>query len=265
MLPIAVPDPTPNAPPAPADTPDEVLVEQACVLHDRAVAAREASDFFAGEAWAREALDLMERGAGPDHPDIANVLLNLAGLCEDQGRYGEAETHYRRAAQLLTALPKDLGADVDRLYVQALTRLGHHLCSLARYEVAEAHLLAALERAETAFGPDALEVAGTLNALGVLGKFTGRFDAAEPRYLRALAILETAHGTDHLDVASLYHNLGGLEHARGRHADAGRVADAEAAYRRALRIFDATVPPDHPHRVICCENYAALRAISEDR
>ena len=78
--------PTLAAVPAP-ETAGEALVDRACALHARAVAAREAGDFAPGESWARQALALMERGAGPDHPDVANVLLNLAGLSEDLGRY----------------------------------------------------------------------------------------------------------------------------------------------------------------------------------
>ena len=39
-------------------------------------------EFVVQTAWACEALDLMERVAGPDHPDIDNLVLNLAGLSE---------------------------------------------------------------------------------------------------------------------------------------------------------------------------------------
>ena len=36
---------------------------------------------------------------GPRHPDTLSSLNNLAGLYEDQGRYGEAEPLYREALQ----------------------------------------------------------------------------------------------------------------------------------------------------------------------
>ena len=218
MNPANAPTALPQDSSGPAWSADEPLVDRACGLHDRAVAAREAGDFAAAERLGRRALALMERGAGAHHPDVANVLLNLAGLYEDLARYPEAEASYQRAAAILAALPEDLGEDVDRLRVQAASRFGHFLGTRARYEEAETLLLAALERAESAFGGDAPEVADVLNVLGILGKFTGRLDAAEPRYRRALAILESVRGPDHPDVASLYHNLGGLEHARGRYA-----------------------------------------------
>ena len=39
----------------------------------------------------------MENALGPEHPNVATSLNNLAGLYEDQGKYAEAEPLYRRA------------------------------------------------------------------------------------------------------------------------------------------------------------------------
>ena len=43
------------------------------------------------------AFGIDEKALGPDHPDVAIELNNLAGLCNAQGKYAEAESLYQRA------------------------------------------------------------------------------------------------------------------------------------------------------------------------
>ncbi len=40
---------------------------------------------------------LREGALGPEHPDVAQSLNNLAALYDDQGRYAEAEPLYQRS------------------------------------------------------------------------------------------------------------------------------------------------------------------------
>ncbi len=61
-------------------------------------------------------------------------------------------------------------------------------------------------------------------------------------------------GREHPEIALTVANRAAL------YADQGRDDEARAGYRRALAVFDATLSPDHPHRVICRENQAALLA-----
>ena len=41
-------------------------------------------------------LAISEKALGPDHPDVAISLNNLAALYNDQGRYADAEPLYKR-------------------------------------------------------------------------------------------------------------------------------------------------------------------------
>ncbi len=59
----------------------------------------------------KRALEIREKALGPDHPDVANSLNNLASLYDEQGRYGEAEPLLKRA---LTILEKALDAWIIR-------------------------------------------------------------------------------------------------------------------------------------------------------
>jgi tetratricopeptide (TPR) repeat protein len=56
----------------------------------------------------RRALAIREKVLGPDHPDVAASLNNLATLLDKQGKYDEAEPLYRRA---LAIRKKVLGPD----------------------------------------------------------------------------------------------------------------------------------------------------------
>jgi tetratricopeptide (TPR) repeat protein len=42
----------------------------------------------------------MEKALGPEHPNVATSLNNLAALYKAQGRYAEAEPLYRRALEI---------------------------------------------------------------------------------------------------------------------------------------------------------------------
>ena len=56
----------------------------------------------------QRALAISEKALGPEHPDVATSLNNLAALYDDQGRYGKAEPLYQRALQILQkALPSN--------------------------------------------------------------------------------------------------------------------------------------------------------------
>jgi hypothetical protein len=43
----------------------------------------------------------------------------------------------------------------------------------------------------------------------------------------------------------------------------GHYAEAKTFYERALAIFETTLEGEHPHRLLCAENYAALVAEME--
>ena len=56
----------------------------------------------------RDALEIREKQLGPEHPDVASSLNNLAGLLQVQGKYAEAEPLYLRASVILE---KQLGPE----------------------------------------------------------------------------------------------------------------------------------------------------------
>lgn len=85
-----------------AESPDLQSVLEAA---ERAAAG---GDHASAEQLLREALRLQEAALGPNHPDLASTLNNLAVVCEMTSQFGEAEQCYRRAFAVASA-----GLDAD--------------------------------------------------------------------------------------------------------------------------------------------------------
>ena len=60
-------------------------------------------DHASAERLLRHALALQEASVGPNHPEVANILNNLAIVCELNGKLTDAEACYRRAYAIATS------------------------------------------------------------------------------------------------------------------------------------------------------------------
>ena len=87
-----------------------------------------------------QALGLMEKNLGPDHPSVATALNNLAELYRAHGRYAEAELLHRRA---LGIREKALGPNHPEV-AQSLSNLGRILDLRGQLDAAEKLYLRAL-------------------------------------------------------------------------------------------------------------------------
>ena len=200
-------------------------LDRGCELHARAQSLRDAGQPLRARRLCVGALILLRRALGQRHPDVANVLLELAGTYSDRG---ESQTALLHGQQALACLGRSRGRDVDRLRLAALTLIGELLLAHGRYREA----LAPWRRAVTVarrMGP--VELGGSLNGLGVVQRHLGRLDAAESLYRQALVQIRRARPVSPLQLASLYHNLGGLEHARERHARGVQIGRASCRER----------------------------------
>ncbi|MFH1313897.1 MAG: tetratricopeptide repeat protein [Candidatus Eisenbacteria bacterium] len=76
-------------------------------------------DYAQGVEVAKRALEVAQQNDGPDHPNVALSLSNLAELYEAQKEYGEAEPLYKRS---LAILEKEYGQD-DAFLVPTLLNM----------------------------------------------------------------------------------------------------------------------------------------------
>ena len=69
----------------------------------------------------KRALAIQEKALGPDHPDLAINMNNLAALYTNQGRYGEAEPLFKRVLEIdeqaLGPEHPDVATDLSNLAV----------------------------------------------------------------------------------------------------------------------------------------------------
>jgi tetratricopeptide (TPR) repeat protein len=205
-------------------------------------------EYAKAEPLCQRALDMNERALGPDHPETAHSLNNLAGVYYNQGRYGDAEPLYQRT---LAICEKALGPDHPNT-AHRLNNLAILYYSQGRYGDAEPLYKRALDINEKALGPHHPETARSINNLALLYYNQGRYGDAEPLYQRALAICEKALGPDHPNTATSLNNLALLYYSQGRYGG------AEPLYQRALDIRETALGPDHPDTAQSLNNLAGL-------
>jgi tetratricopeptide (TPR) repeat protein len=196
----------------------------------------------------KRALAIQEKALGPEHPNVATSLNNLARLNDEQGRYEQAELLYKRA---LAIQEKVLGPEHSDVATSCNNLAGLY-DRQGRYEQAKLLYKRARAIQEKVLGPEHPDVASSLNNLAVLYSNQGRYEQAELPHKRALAIREKALGPEHPDVASSLNNLAVL------YSNQSRYEQAEPLYRRALAIQETALGPEHPDVASSLNNLAAL-------
>ncbi|MFF4703499.1 FxSxx-COOH system tetratricopeptide repeat protein [Streptomyces sp. NPDC001297] len=196
---------------------------------------------------AERALAINEATLGPDHPDTALRLGNLASTYRDLGRYEEALPLAERALAISEAT---LGPDHPDTALR-LGNLATTYSDLGRYEEALPLKQRALAISEATLGPDHPDTALRLGNLATTYRDLGRYEEALPLMQRALAISEATLGPDHPDTALRLGNLASiLSHL-------GRYEEALPLEKRALAISEATLGPDHPDTALRLGNLAS--------
>ena len=188
--------------------------------------------------------------------------------------------------------------DANELHPAGWTRLssqaGWYLRERGRYAEAGELMRYALTTAERAVGPNHLDVAESLNQLGVIYMYQARYAEAQSLHERALAIREQALGPEHQAVADSLNNLGLLKGNLGRYAEAvplherssaiyervcgptdklvamslnnlahayggqDRYAEAKPLFERALAMYESAVGAEHPDVAYCLNGLALV-------
>jgi len=190
----------------------------------------------------------------PDgHAELATSLNNLAGICQAEGRYADAEPLYREALAMFKRLYKG-----DHLTVATfLNNLASLLKEKGRYAESESLYQDALAMQKRLFKGDHLDVATSLNNLSRLYQAQGRYADAEPLCRNALDMFKRLFKGDHSYVATSLNNLGLLYQAQRKYAD------AEPVYRESLEIQKRLFKGDHPNVAATINNLATMYQTQE--
>src|SRR6185436_14156104 len=179
--------------------------------------------------------------------DVADSLIALSVLDQNNGDFAAAETRQSRALAIQRALlsPKDVRIG------DTLTDLGVTLLSLAKYGDAEGAVREALEIHRRS--PDAREgVAYDLNNLGSVLRRSGRLAEAEAAYGEALTAARAVFGAAHPQLTRTINNLAVVR------IDLGDAAGAEPLLREALEMTRKLYGETHPDVALQLSNLASL-------
>jgi tetratricopeptide (TPR) repeat protein len=195
-----------------------------------------------------DALAIREKALGPEHPDTAESVSNLAALHALRGDLAGARPLYERA---LTICEKALGPEHPYTAMNM-----NNLAGLRALQGDFASARPLYERAlairEKELGAEHPETAINLNNFAVVLANQGDFAGARSLYERALAIYEKVRGPEHPETAMSVNNLAGL---LARQND---FAGARPLYERALAIREKALGPEHPDTAESVSDIAIL-------
>jgi CHAT domain-containing protein/Tfp pilus assembly protein PilF len=197
---------------------------------------------------AQRVLSIREKVLGPDHPDVARSLSNLATFYTDQDRYADAEPLFKRSLSIREKVLGSSHLDV----ATSLVDLAGLYREQGRYADAEPLYRRSLNIRERGLGPNHPDVAESLNYLAVVLLRQDRKADAEPLLKLSLSIRERALGPNHPEVMSSLNNLAGLYWMQGRYAD------AEPLWKTALSRREKLLGSNHPDTATTLNNLGVL-------
>jgi pentatricopeptide repeat protein len=187
------------------------------------------------EATYRRALDLAERGVGPDSALTATVLSNLGIALSLRGRYEESVQVSLRGLAIRRRVLAPGHPDLARSY----NTLANAYSSLGRRDEALSMYRQAHEVFAASYGEGHPMTASADGNLGILLKDLRRFREALEYDRKSLAAFQ-ANEPDGPSTAMALSNLGELLGIEKRYAE------ALPAYQKALAIDEKLLGPAHP-------------------
>lgn len=212
--------------------------------------AAERGQFDETERLARRALRLSEglSDAADRHMGLARALRAIGTAQRARGRYGAAESLFRRALAAATAGFGPHSIEAAELH----NDLGMTFKYLGRFVEAEAAYSSAAAILDGLPDVDLEDLAALYHNLGGLAHARGDFATAEPLARRAIEI--RAQAVDARAPALLLD--------RSAHAailsGLGRTEEAEASIRDLLGDLEPALGPDHPEVAVAINNLAAI-------
>lgn len=182
----------------------------------------------------QEAVVLLEKALGPEHPSLAIYTSNLASVLLTMGNDQEAQ---QLASRALNIRRKALGDDHPDVG-SSLKRLAGVQIRMGDYPRAKDLLEQALSIRERTRGPEHRQVATAANDLGYTLYKMGRYEESRSLFERALAIYKKSLQPNDPKIAGTLSNLGDALVWMRRHEE------AESVCRQALTICEKDLGPD---------------------
>jgi CHAT domain-containing protein/tetratricopeptide (TPR) repeat protein len=183
----------------------------------------------------QQAIDVLQRSVGPNHPDVGNALDAMATALLAVDRHVEAKQALERARRIKeSVLPAEDVTLARTLELQSLL-----LQRTGDYSSAEIPLVRALAIREH-LQPAHPDLARALWLAGELATYKGNILEARNLLSRSLAIADGTLRPEHPDIADYANRLAGIL------AILGDLSGAIAVRERAVSITKQSLGEDHP-------------------
>ena len=198
----------------------------------------------------RRALEVMEKVLGPEHPNTATALNNLADTHVSLAQHDLALPLQRRTLAIRESAFGPEHPDT----AAALNNLAMTYSALAQQDLALPLKRRALEVMEKVLGPEHPDTATALNNLANTHVSLAQHDLALPLQMRSLAIREKVLGPEHPDTATALNNLA-LTYRRPAQHDL-----ALPLQMRSLAIREKVLGKEHPDTATALGNLASTHS-----
>ncbi|XP_074659416.1 nephrocystin-3-like [Tubulanus polymorphus] len=258
--------------------PDDPKVAQS--LHQLAGLHAQWGKYVTAEQLYKQALEIYENATGPDSYNVAKQLDSLSVLYQRQDKHELVEPLRRRAATIRKKLNQSRAAAVAAKTSRAPSS------SLQQRALQLEEL--------TLVGEESIDVARTLNELGVLYYLQNDAKTAETFFKRSFEMRRKLLGDKHADVAQSANNLAALYNDQKQYDQAaplyelaleirrknspvshqsiasivkhlsmlykkqGKLSRAEPLYREAIEIREKVFGPNHPSVATAMVNLAVV-------
>ena len=245
---------------------------------------------LAAKPYYEQAISILKKAVGDDHPVIAKSYNNIGHLFLIIGDLSPAKFYLNKALRILedsfgenhietAPILNDLslfwhakGDTKKAIYFQeralkirgtslgydhldtaeSLNSLGGLLDRLGDSVAAKQHLERALAIREKHLDPDHPYIANSLNNLGFLLRKLHDFNGARLCLEKALSICVNMFGTNHRYTGFCLNNLGGLSQ------EIGDFSIAKSYYKRALSVFEEVLGSDNPSTALSLNSLGGL-------
>lgn len=205
-------------------------------------------DFEQAEPLHREAVTIMRKVYGDEHPETAYTMYNLAGVLDVHGKYDSSEALFRKTLEIRR---KHLGEE-HSLFILNMITLANTLWLKNDWEAAESTAHQAVALAKKALPQDHPYLAYGHVVFGQILTDLGQVGEAEAHLREGLRIRKLLLPEDHWLLASVESNLGYCLAAQGRYRE------AEHLLLKSLATLKANFGEAHEKSVLTLKRLAQL-------
>ncbi len=185
----------------------------------------------------RTSLAVAERAVGPDAPEVADCLDNLADAYQQAVVADSSVMAIDRAIRI----ERKLGSSRAGYLAADLHRKGFWLLEQGSLGSADTLLAQAIDMARSLTRPDSTMLASMYNTRGGIAQNLGRHQEASELFGRGLELADKLHGGAQTLVVVLERNLA------TQYLDLQQTAKAAPLARDALHLARQIFPPGHPY------------------